>query len=124
MRTLYPGTWIWTFYKFADNDVAVCTIERQRHEICNPGHGSPTQSYQSLRSRGTGSNLPHAYLRADARESSRVKRNGPSVKGQAKSACRRSASTLIIDQFILPKQKCQQREAWRPRQHHSQEYCL
>jgi hypothetical protein len=51
----------WTFYRSTNNDAAVSNIERQCHEICNSGYGSPTQSYQSLRSRGTGSNLPGAY---------------------------------------------------------------
>jgi hypothetical protein len=57
VRTLYRGCRAWTFYRFTDNDAAVGNIERQRHEICNSGHGSPAQSYQSLRSGGTGSNL-------------------------------------------------------------------
>src|ERR1019366_1989170 len=60
LRTHYRGCGTWTFYRFTDNDAAVSNIERQRHEICNSGHGSPTQSYQSLRSGGTGSNLPRA----------------------------------------------------------------
>src|ERR1700730_3092122 len=51
----------WTFYRSTNNDAAFSNIERQCHEICNSGYGSPTQSYQSLRSRGTGSNLPGAY---------------------------------------------------------------
>src|SRR5882762_6915032 len=33
----------WTFYRFTNNDAAVRNIERQRHEICNSGHG-PTYS--------------------------------------------------------------------------------
>ena len=45
LRTLYRGCRAWTFYRFTNNDAAVSNIERQRHEICNSGHGSPTQSY-------------------------------------------------------------------------------
>jgi hypothetical protein len=43
----------WTFYRSTNNDAAFSNIERQCHEICNSGYGSPTQSYQSLRSRGS-----------------------------------------------------------------------
>src|ERR1700684_156865 len=60
LRTLYRGCRGWTFYWFTDNDAAVSNVERQCHEICNPGHGSPSQSYQSLRSAGTASNFPRA----------------------------------------------------------------
>jgi hypothetical protein len=63
VRTHYRGCRAWTFHRFTNNDAAVSNIERQRHEICNSGHGSPSQSYQSLRSGGTGSNLPRAYQR-------------------------------------------------------------
>jgi len=57
VRALYRGYSGCTFYRFTDNDAAVSNIERQRHEICNSGHGSPTQSYQSFRSGGTGSSF-------------------------------------------------------------------
>jgi hypothetical protein len=61
LRTLYRGCRGWTVYWFTDNDAAVSNIERQCHEICNSGHGSPSQSYQSLRSAGTASNFPRAF---------------------------------------------------------------
>jgi hypothetical protein len=51
VRTLYRCIWTWTFDRVTNNDAAVHSIERQHHEICNSGYGSPTQSYQSLRSR-------------------------------------------------------------------------
>jgi len=35
----YCGCRAWTFYRFTNNDAAVSNIERQRHEICNSGHG-------------------------------------------------------------------------------------
>jgi hypothetical protein len=57
LRMLNRGCRGWTFYRLTNNDAAVSNIERQRHEICNSGHGSPTQSYQSLRSGGTGSSF-------------------------------------------------------------------
>src|ERR1700730_3075052 len=61
LRTLYRGCRAWTFNGFTNNDAAVSNIEWQRNDISNSGHGfAPTQSYQSLRSRGTGPNLPRA----------------------------------------------------------------
>jgi hypothetical protein len=44
LRALYRGCGAWTFYRFTDNDGTVSNIERQRHEICNSGHGSPITS--------------------------------------------------------------------------------
>jgi len=39
LRTLYRGCRAWTFYRFTNNNAAIRNIERQRHEICNSGHG-------------------------------------------------------------------------------------